>query len=124
MEKQMEHYEEEKQREEPTAERPQVTFMGNNYDLTSLAAVISASILMLLCVSGNMGFYCLPVIPLVLGIVGLVTAKSSIDAERTRLFSWIGVGTGGVTLLLSLLLVLVAIAYFAFIAFVMMFRGG
>ena len=82
MEDQLEYYEEEEQWEEipfaseeeepaatlPAAERPQVTFMGNNYDLASLAAVITAAILMLMCVSCNMGFYCLPVIPLVLGI--------------------------------------------------------
>ncbi len=127
-EKRMESYQEEVQLEdvpvlpeEQPAEQPQVTFMGNNYDLTAVTAVITALLLMFMCLTCNMGYYCLPVVPLVLGIIGLVTAKSSIDAERTRLFSWIGVGAGGITLLL---LALMVIGYFAFIAIVIMAGAG
>jgi hypothetical protein len=107
--------------EEPQPERPQVTFRGNSYDLISLGAVASAAILLLMCFTCNMGFYCLPFIPLLLGIIGLLVAKDSVDEERTRLLSWIGVGSGGVVLVLGTLAVL---AYFAFIFVVVLASTG
>ena len=127
-EKRAESYQEEVQLEdvpvlpeEQPAEHPQVTFVGNKYDLIALVAVVTALVLMFMCLTCNMGYFCLPVIPLVLGIIGLVTAKSSLDAERTRLFSWIGVGVGGITLLLWALAV---IGYFAFVFIMIMANSG
>ncbi len=107
--------------EEPQPERPRVTFRGNSNDLISLGAVASAAILLLMCFTCNMGFYCLPFIPLLLGIIGLIVAKESVDAERTRLLSWIGVGSGGLVLVLGTLAVL---AYFAFIFLVVLTSAG
>lgn len=99
-----------------------VTFLGNSYDLTSLGALASSGLLLFLCVTCNMGFYCLPVLPLLLGIVGVVFASESVDQERTRTWSWIGLGTGAVAVLLILLCVLAYIALFV-LAIVMAEQG-
>ncbi len=47
-----------------------------------------------------------------LGLVGLVSAKESVDPSRTRLLSWLGIGGG---LLVFLLLALVVVGYVALI---------
>ena len=99
------------------AHRPQVTFMGNSYDLTAVVAVTAGAMVAIPCVTCNMGYYCLPVVPIVLGLVGLLSAKDSVDAERTRLLSWLGIG-GGV--LVFGLMILAILAYFGFIAFAIM----
>ncbi|MGC9356657.1 MAG: hypothetical protein ACP5GX_02265 [Anaerolineae bacterium] len=102
-------------------ERPRVTFMGNSYDLTSVGALASALLLMFMCLTCNMGFYCLPFIPLLLGAVGLFTANQSVDEERTRLFSWIGVGSG---IFVLLFVVLAIVGYFALIIFAILMSEG
>jgi len=84
----------------PSPERPTVTFMGNTYDLTSLGALASGLLLMFMCLTCNMGFYCLPFIPMIMGAIGLLTARQAVDSERTKLWSWIGLGLGGVVLML------------------------
>ena len=83
--------------------RPSVTFMGNNVDLASLGALASALLMIFMCLTCNMGFYCLPAVPLILGVVGLLMASRSVDAQRTRLWSWIGVGTGTIMVILLLI---------------------
>lgn len=92
--------------------RPRVTFMGNSYDLAALGAVASAALLLFLCVTCNMGFYCLPAVPLVLGLIGLLAARQAVDAQRTRLWSWIGVGTG------AFLLILLIVGFLLYIGFI------
>jgi hypothetical protein len=92
--------------------RPQVTFMGNSYDITAVVAVVSGALIAFSCLTCNMGGYCLPIVPVVLGIVGLLSAEDSVDPSRTRLLSWLGVGGGGIVLLLMLLGI---ILYFGFI---------
>lgn len=96
-------------------ERPKVTFMGNSYDVTSLGALASGILVLLSCLTCGQIFYCLPVLPVVLGIVGLVMAKQSIDPERTRLWSWLGIGGGGIALIV---LAFAIVAYFGFVVFV------
>ena len=98
----------------PPRERPTVTFMGNTYDLASMGALASGVLLLVMCLTCNMGLYCLPIVPLVLGIIGLVTAQQAVDEERTRLWSWIGLGTTGAVLLL---IVLGIALYFGLIVF-------
>lgn len=83
--------------------RPSVTFMGNNVDLASLGALASALLMIFICLTCNMGIYCLPVVPLALGLVGLFMASRSVDVRRTRLWSWIGVGTGTIMVILLLI---------------------
>ena len=94
------------------AERPAVTFMGNTYDLTALGAVISGLLTLFMCLSCNMGMYCLPFLPLVLGAIGLVAARDSVNEERTRLWSWIGIGIGGAFFLLIVLSIIGFVALY------------
>lgn len=103
---------------EGTAERAgssrvQITFMGNSYDLTAVVAVVTGGVIAFSCLTCNMGYYCLPVIPVVLGVVGLISAEDSADPKRTRLLSWIGIGSGGVVLLLIILAIVLYVAFIA-----------
>ena len=91
------------------APRPKVTFMGNSYDLTAVVAVTAGAMIAIPCLTCNMGYYCLPIVPIVLGLIGLLSAKDSVDAERTRLLSWLGIGGGLLVIELIVLLVVVYI---------------
>ena len=77
-----------------TPEQPEVTFEGNSTDLASLGAMVLGLLSLFLCMTCNMGFYCLPILPVILGLVGLMSAGQAVDPQRTRLWSWIGLGTG------------------------------
>jgi hypothetical protein len=101
----------------PTPERRKVTFMGNSYDLTALGAFASGVTVLLTCLTCNQFATCLPCLPLILGIIGLVMAKDAVDEDRTRTWSWIGIGSTGVILVL---LAVAAIAYLAFVAFIVL----
>ena len=94
--------------------KPVVTFRGNSYDLASVVGVTTGAIVLLTCATCNFGYYCLPFIPVILGIVGLVAARDSVNPERTKLLSWLSLGSGAIILLLIFLAV---IAYIALIAF-------
>jgi hypothetical protein len=98
----------------PKRERSTVTFMGNNYDLTAVVAVTVGGVVLLSCFTCNMGWYCLPFIPIILGIITLVSAQDSVDPERTKLLSWISIGSGAAIIILAALMI---IAYFLFIFF-------
>ena len=108
----------EKLNKEPGAaarsQRPRVAFRGNSYDLTALAALATGIIVVLMCVTLGQAVYCLPVAALALGIIGLATARNAIDPERTRLWSWLGIGSGGITILLAALLMLTYCSSFFF----------
>lgn len=80
-------------------QRPAVTLMGNAYDLTSLGALASGLVVLFTCLTCGTGVYCLPVVPIVMGAVGLLAARQSVDARRTRLWSWLGLGMGGLVVL-------------------------
>jgi hypothetical protein len=85
--------------ESPRA-RPTVTFMGNAYDLTALGALASGVLILFMCGTCNMGFYCLPFVPLVLGLVGIIASRNAVDRQRTATFSWIALAIGIVVLIL------------------------
>ncbi len=89
-----------------------ITFQGNNYDLAAFTGLTTTAMVLLSCGTCGGGFYCLPFIPIVLGIIGLVTANESVDPERTKKLSWISLGVSGT---LFLLLVLAILAYMLFI---------
>lgn len=99
----------------PEREKPTITFMGNSYDLTSVVAVTVGGVVLFTCFTCNLGWYCLPIIPIILGIVALVSAKDSVDPERTKKLSWLGIGSG---VAIIILVVLAFVAYFAFLFFV------
>lgn len=101
--------------------QPDVIFKGNNYDLMSVVGVTIAGVMLFICATCNMGFYCLPLFPLVLGIIGLLTSKEAADPDRTRLLSWISIGVGGA---IVLLIALIIVAYAGFIIFVLAMEGS
>lgn len=95
---------------------PEATFHGNTIDLTALGAVASAVLVLLSCVTCGMSFYCVPFIPLIMGVVGLLAARQAVNQDRTRLWSWIGVGVGGLALLLILAGIVIYIAFIVLMA--------
>ncbi len=80
-----------------------VTFMGNTYDLAALGALGSGVLVLFSCLTCNMGYYCIPFIPLLLGLVGVVSARESINKERTQLWSWLGIGAGAIVIVMIIL---------------------
>ena len=104
----------------PAREKPTVTFMGNTYDLTAVVAVTVGGVVLFTCFTCNLGFYCLPIIPIILGIIALVSAKDSVNPERTKMLSWIGIGSGAALIIIG---VLAMIAYFLFLFFVIGMEG-
>jgi hypothetical protein len=92
---------------------PSVTFQGNTYDLMSLGSLAAGALILFSCLTCNVGFYCLPLVPIALGTIGLIGARQSVQADRTRLWSWLGIAAGVMILLLILLFM---VLYFGFIA--------
>jgi hypothetical protein len=97
-----------------------VTFMGNTYDLLSVVSVVTGGLVLVSCLTCNMGYYCLPLVPIVLGLVGVLSAHQSVNMERTRLLSWLGVASGGILLLL----LLAAVAMYVGFVVLMITMGG
>lgn len=95
------------------AETPRVTFRGNTYDLISMGALASVALILFTCVTCGMGYYCLPVLSVVLGAIGVLSARQAVEEGRTRLWSWLGIAGGGILLLL---LAVCFVLYIAFIA--------
>lgn len=109
---------------EEASSRPKVTFMGNSYDLAAVAGVTTAGATLFACGTCGSGFYCLPLVPVILGAIGLLSLKDSVDPERTKKLSWISIGVGGVFLALVALLVLFYVVYFAIIFVIIASEGG
>jgi hypothetical protein len=101
--------------------RPTVTFQGNSYDLMSVVGITIGGVVLLSCATCNFGFYCLPFVPIGLGVIGLAMAKESVDPDRTRLLSWLSVGSGAV--ILALLVAGIAL-YIFFIIFAIAAESG
>jgi hypothetical protein len=90
---------------------PEATFRGNAYDLAALGALSSGIVILFSCLTCNLGYYCLPLLPLVLGLIGLLSARQSVEEERTRLWSWLGIAAGGFIVLLVIAGVVLYIAF-------------
>jgi hypothetical protein len=101
--------------------KPIITFQGNSYDLTSVVGLTTGAVVLLACATCNLGYYCLPFVPIILGIIGLVAAKDSVDPDRTKLLSWLSVGSGAIILLLIFIFVAL---YIGFIVFVVLAENG
>jgi len=93
-----------------------VSFMGNTYDLLAVSGMVTCLILMFICLTCNMGFYCLPFIPLGLGLLGLLTAQDAVDARRTQTLSWVNIAIAGVILLIGVIFMVLYIGLMVFIA--------
>ncbi|MEW5959791.1 MAG: hypothetical protein AB1801_18860 [Chloroflexota bacterium] len=107
--------------EAETGSKPQITFLGNSYDLTAVVGLTIGAVVLLSCATCNLGYYCLPFVPIILGIIGLVAAKDSVNPDRTKLLSWLSVGSGAAILLL--MFVFIAL-YVGFIVFAIMADSG
>ena len=99
---------------------PEATFKGNTYDLAALGALASGVVVLFSCLTCNMGFYCLPLLPLVLGLIGLLSSRQAVEEERTRLWSWLGIAAGGFIVLLTIAGV---VLYIAFIVLAVVAQG-
>jgi hypothetical protein len=93
-------------------DEPKATFQGNFYDLASLGALATGALILFSCLTCNLGYYCLPFLPIALGAVGVLSARQAVEAERTRLWSWLGIAAGGIFLLF---LVAAIVLYVGFI---------
>lgn len=90
---------------------PRVTFRGNSYDLVSLVSLATGGLILFTCLTCNLGYYCMPIIPMALGLVGVLSAHQAVDARRTRLWSWLGIAAGGLMLLLILVVVALYVGF-------------
>ncbi len=103
----------------PQTQAPAPTFVGNFNDVLAIVAATLAGVTAFGCLTMFYGLYCLPAITLVVGVVALVNAKSSLQPDRTKRWGWISLGTGSVFLVimvaLVLLFVLFYVAMFAFV---------
>ena len=110
--------------DDETANRPAVTFMGNSYDLTAVAGATSAGVTLFACGTCGFGFYCLPLVPVILGAIALLSQKDAVNPDRTKTLSWVSIGVGALFLSLVALLFLFYVIYFGFIFFVIANEGG
>jgi hypothetical protein len=101
---------------------PQVTFRANTYDLLSLGSLITGALILFSCLTCNLGYYCLPLVSVVLGAVGVLSARQAVEEKRTRLWSWLGIATGGIVLLFVVAAIVLYIG-FLFLAIVANKRG-
>jgi hypothetical protein len=96
--------------------RREITLYGNPYDLAALVALITGATVLMLYLTCGMGSYCLPLVPIVAGIIGLTSAARADDPKRTRLYSWLGIGAGTLYILLALALALIYVALMIYLA--------
>ncbi|GAB4528798.1 MAG: hypothetical protein Kow0063_05300 [Anaerolineae bacterium] len=102
--------------EDQIAEVPPVTFRANTYDLMSLGSLITGVLILFSCITCGAGYYLMPLIALALGAVGVLSARRAVDADRTRLWSWLGIAAGGLVLLLLVLCIVLYIGFFVLAA--------
>jgi hypothetical protein len=94
---------------------PEKKYSGNDYDLYAVIAGTLGGSTLLMCMSFNMALYCLPIVPLVLGIIALRRANSSVDPGRTRNLALLGIAGGGMGILFLLAMIVLMIVYLCFI---------
>ena len=102
------------ERETEGTDGQKTTFRANGLDVTALGALASGILVLVTCLTCGQAFYCLPLLPLLLGFVGLAMAKDAVNPKRTRLWSWLGIGSGTATILL------VALAIAGYLSFVLL----
>ena len=95
--------------------KPEVKYSGNNNDLFAIVAATLGGSSLLMCMSFNSAFYCLPLVPFILGIVALRNANTSVDPQRTRNLAWLGIAGGGAGILFLLAMIALMALYFIFI---------
>jgi len=84
-------------------------YKGNSTDVLALVGML-IGVITLMSICG--GTYCLPVVGVVLGLIGLLNASKAHDKKRTRIMSVVGLLTSGVWVLV--LLGMMGLCFFSF----------
>ncbi len=110
----------------PSVPQPQVsvpTFVGNFNDVLAIVAATLAGVTVFGCLTMNYGFYCLPIVTVVVGAVAWVNAKSSVQPDRTKRWGLISLGTGSVFLVIMIAIMLLCILFYV-VMFAFAFTNG
>jgi hypothetical protein len=90
----------------PHGPRPMINTQRNGNDVVALLALISGAV----SIATGFGIglaLCLPplpLVPLILGLIGLAGAKNAVKPDQARLYSWIGIVPGAVFLVLVVII--------------------
>jgi hypothetical protein len=97
----------------PTAPLPHITRQRNGNDIIALLACISGVISIATCFGIGIAICVppLPLVPLLLGSIGLAGARNATKPDQARLFSWIGIIGGAGFVVLVLLAVIGSVAF-------------
>jgi len=97
----------------PMAPPPLASLGNNNHDVIAALAFGTGMLSIATCF-GIGAAVCaapLPLVPLILGLVGLGGARHARDPQRARLFSWTGIVGGSGFVAITLLLLVAALAF-------------
>lgn len=97
----------------PTAPPPHITRQRNGNDIIALLACISGVFSIATCFGIGIAICAppLPLVPLLLGSIGLAGARNATKPDQARLFSWIGIIGGAGFVVLVLLAVIGSVAF-------------
>lgn len=97
----------------PSAPLPHITQQRNGNDIIALLACISGVISIATCFGIGIAICIppLPLVPLLLGSIGLAGARNATKPDQARLFSWIGIIGGAGFIALVLLAVIGSVAF-------------
>ena len=97
----------------PTAPPPVVTRQRNGNDIIALLACISGVISIATCFGIGIAICVppLPLVPLLLGAIGLAGSRNATRPDQARLFAWIGIVGGAGFVVLVLLAVIGSVAF-------------
>jgi hypothetical protein len=97
----------------PEAPTPLITRQRNGNDIIALLACISGVISIATCFGIGIAICVppLPLVPLLLGSIGLAGSKNATRPEQARLFSWIGIAGGAGFVAIVLLAVIGSVAF-------------
>ncbi|MDW8352159.1 MAG: hypothetical protein RML99_09625 [Anaerolineae bacterium] len=97
----------------PTAPPPHITRQRNGNDIIALLACISGVLSIATCFGIGIAICAppLPLVPLLLGSIGLAGARHATKPDQARLFSWIGIIGGAGFVALVLLAVIGSVAF-------------
>ena len=97
----------------PEAPPPNITRQRNGNDIIAMLSLITGIGSIATCFGIGIAICVppLPLLPLLLGSIGLAGAKNAAKPDQARLFSWIGIvgGAGFITIVLLIIVVSVAI---------------
>jgi thiol:disulfide interchange protein len=89
----------------PKSPMPVISVQRNGNDIVALLSLVSGAVSMATCFGVGIALCVppLPLLPLLLGLVGLAGARNATRPDQARVFSWVGVISGGGFVLLALL---------------------